>query len=433
MNYFEVTSLKGNNYIYDSDYNIIQPSDLYCRQTLEEVASTQMIIHKEISCNEFFNDKKQRSFMQLCLVLTNQCNFRCNYCINSDEYKYSKGFKNEHMSKEIIDHALELYVKSYKEAFQWNPNLSFVIGFYGGEPLLKYDLICYTIERVKKVYNINDAKYTLTTNAYLLNREKFDYLSKNNVYINVSFDGYEEYHDLNRKTIDGKKTFKRVVENFRSCLQNETEGKLSILMTQDMRFSPLKMHEFFLENDDLDKRITRVNSVADINTGYYERYEAYPKFQEEFDQLFNIYMMSKRGKDEKISNFVKQYFDGLLLDISKRLHFNDKLCSICTPLKSRLTVSTDGKLHICEKVNENYSIGDVFNGVDVDLSYKYYSRLCYIRKNVCKDCEIRNICGLCYAQIQRDGNEMNIDESFCKNAIKGTKNALKYYCTTLEY
>jgi uncharacterized protein len=199
-----------------------------------------------------------------------------------------------------------------------------------------------------------------------------------------------------------------------------------------MRFSPIKMYEFFLKNKVLDDHLIRVNTVVGINTNYYCHHKAYSNYRKEFDELFQIYLLQKKGDVETKVNFINKYFDGLLLDISKRLHFNDNLFSLCSPLKSKIAVSTDGRLHICEKMNENYNIGDVKTGINYENAYKYYYNLCNIRKKVCSDCVIRNICNLCYVHIQRDGSEMRVSESYCEKAITGAKEALKYYCSTLD-
>lgn len=431
MNTIEITTLRGNKFIYDSDYNTILPEDLYCREELQQIASRRMVVHQEAGKDQFFQDPRQMSYTQLCLVLTNQCNFRCRYCINSEEYDFSKGFTNEHLTTDIIDRAIDLYGDHFAKMYKWNPTATFMIGFYGGEPLLQYRLIQYAIDKATKQYLQYKPMFTLTTNGYNLTKERAAYLSSHQVHVNVSLDGYKEYHDHNRKTIHGYDTFDRVVSNFREALQVETEGKFNLLMTQDLGFSPQRMYAFFLENPDLDQRIARVNSVADINTDYYDKNPAYPYYFEEFDQLFMLYMEQKKGIREKV-NFVHQFFEGSFLDLSKRLQFNNTLCSVCSPLKSRLTVSTDGKLHICEKINENYSIGDVWEGIHYKQAYSYYSRLCGIRQEKCSECAIRNICSLCYVHIQSDGALMQLDDEYCDKAITGVKKALQYYCTMLE-
>lgn len=245
MNVIEIVSLNGNKYIYNCKYNIVQSKSQYNEEELDEMAKRYFTQRPQISKDAFMNDNTQEQYLGLCLVMTDQCNFRCSYCINSSEYNFSKGYSNCNISIDTIDKALELYVTNYKKSLEWNPKNRFSITFYGGEPLLQYDKICYTIEKVKKYYKILDAQYTITTNGYLLTEDKVKYLIDNNVYINVSIDGYEEIHDLNRKTIDNKPTFAKVVYNFMNAKAIAPSNMLGILITVDYQVSPIKMYEFF--------------------------------------------------------------------------------------------------------------------------------------------------------------------------------------------
>ena len=67
----------------------------------------------------------------------------------------------------------------------------------------------------------------------------------------------------------------------------------------------------------------------------------------------------------------------------------------CQPGR-RLAVSTDGKFHVCERINELFPIGDVETGVDFekcrDLYVRYYASL-----PDCDRCWARPVCGTCMA------------------------------------
>ncbi|WP_054743909.1 radical SAM protein [Cellulosilyticum ruminicola] len=427
MNVIEIVSLNGNKYIYNCKYNIVQSKSQYNEEELDEMAKRYFTQRPQISKDAFMNDNTQEQYLGLCLVMTDQCNFRCSYCINSSEYNFSKGYSNCNISIDTIDKALELYVTNYKKSLEWNPKNRFSITFYGGEPLLQYDKICYTIEKVKKYYKILDAQYTITTNGYLLTEDKVKYLIDNNVYINVSIDGYEEIHDLNRKTIDNKPTFAKVVYNFMNAKAIAPSNMLGILITMDYQVSPIKMYEFFLENRDLDESIIRVNTVSGINTNYHKKYFPYKNYMEEMKTLLHEYLKANTNV-----KFVDELFRFKLASISNKLQFSDKTCAICSPLKSKLTVSVEGNLHICEKINQNYSIGNVESGIDKEVAYGYYENLCNIRKEKCANCSIKNLCDICYAILNTDGSRFTLDKNFCKNQIEEIKLLLTYYCTTLD-
>ncbi|MCI0470643.1 MAG: hypothetical protein L0Y73_03190, partial [Candidatus Aminicenantes bacterium] len=80
----------------------------------------------------------------------------------------------------------------------------------------------------------------------------------------------------------------------------------------------------------------------------------------------------------------------------------------------RLFISADGKFHICEKINDTFSFGDVETGFDfsrmADIAREYVD----IIKTNCLDCEIRFLCMRCYANFTKNGC-FELDRTFCEN------------------
>ena len=68
------------------------------------------------------------------------------------------------------------------------------IGFYGGEPLLNFELIERAVEYAKKLFG-EDMSFAITTNATLVNDKIAEYFAKNNFNIIISLDGPQEMHD----------------------------------------------------------------------------------------------------------------------------------------------------------------------------------------------------------------------------------------------
>ena len=85
----------------------------------------------------------ERKINKITLQVTQSCNFRCKYCIYSENANRSqRTHSSKHMSwetaKKAIDFLYEHSVDSEK----------IYIGFYGGEPLLEFELIKQCIEYV---------------------------------------------------------------------------------------------------------------------------------------------------------------------------------------------------------------------------------------------------------------------------------------------
>lgn len=423
----KIKSLNDHEYIYDAQYNLIVPQILYDADALKKMSKQYYTKYDEIPEEKFLNDIHYQQLMGLCIILTDQCNFRCKYCINSDVYQYSKGYKNNHISFDYIDKALKLYVDNYKSTLLVNPKNRFCISFYGGEPLLEYKTIKYVVEQVRKVYRIEEAFYSITTNGYILNDEMIEYFNDNNFWVNISLDGYKEINDRNRVTIDGKGTFDVVVGNILKGKDRLIKGRLGILLTLDYQVSPRKLYSFFQSNPELDSLIVRVNSVSGVNTDYYLNNRIFKNYMQEVEELFYLYLKNTDCV------FLKSFFESKFLNISNRLHLTDNVLSICNPLNGKLTVAVDGSLHICEKINANYPIGHVNFGINRDIAYKYYKELIQLRKSKCQFCEIRGLCSICYAAINGGGDGFNLDDCFCESQMEEAKLWLSYYCTSLEY
>lgn len=425
-NVLEIKSLNGNLYIYNYEYNLIQSKDIYDHQKVEEMAIRYKSVIHEIAEEDFLNNEQYEKYRCLCLILTDDCNFRCSYCANSSVYKYSKGYKRKTMDYKTLDKALYFYYEKYKKNIIKDPNIKFTIVFYGGEPLLEFEKIKYVIKKVENEFHIKKPIYSVTTNGYVLNDAMVDIFKQYRFDVNVSMDGYKEIHNLNRRTKSGKETFEKVVKNFRKLYATLGKDSVGVITTFDRQVSPERLYTFYKENPDIDSCLRRVASVTDINTAYYEMTPAYSDYDKELNYLYKLYHEGDR------LNFLKRLFKDKFDIIVQRNTFSNYLYSICSPISAKLTVATNGTLHICEKVNENYPIGDVDNGIDKTKAYQYYKNAIDIRNRYCKNCKISNICIPCFAQTNRDGKEFILKEEQCQALKRSILHVLEIYCTFMD-
>lgn len=425
-NTIEINSLNKNKHIYNYKYNLIISEELYHDDDIEYLAKKYYHQIKVIGKDEFINNKRYEKYRCLGLVLTDKCNFRCSYCANSSAYEYSKGYKENSMSYDILNKALELYIKEFKENIKRDPNVKFSIMFYGGEPLLEFEKIKYTVKMVEDIYKISNPIYTITTNGFLINDEMLNLFKSKNFDVNISMDGYKEIHNQNRKTIGGQNTFDKVVKNFRTLYDFLGVDKVGILTTFDTQVSPRKLFDFYDRNRDIDKCLRRVSSVSTVNTSYYDSIKQYDKYDEELNYLYSLY---HEGNN---LNFLKMLYNDKFLVLTKRREFLDKTFALCSPINAKLTVSVNGDLHICEKVNENYPIGNVYDGIDKEKAYNYYKNIVDIRSDVCSFCEMRNLCVPCFANLCRGGKKFQLMDSQCDELKRGAMRMLELYCTFLD-
>lgn len=122
------------------------------------------------------------------LVLTNQCNKRCEYC--------DLNFSDRILSETNINYFIE-FINDNAHKF-WEIR----VNFFGGEPLLQFKNIEYILEKI----SAKNILYSIWTNWILLDEKKYKILNKNNVEINYSIDTEtytsllkQDYIDVRRK------------------------------------------------------------------------------------------------------------------------------------------------------------------------------------------------------------------------------------------
>lgn len=150
----------------------------------------------EIVINRLKNKIESNEIGLMYLIVTDRCNLNCKYCFvkNSKDRDYI----DSDMTFTIAKKAIDLYaeVVSKREAFERT------IVFYGGEPLLNFNLIEASlnyIELCKKNGKIPfDTKLSLITNGICLSESIVTVLKKYNVTVGISIDGGVEETDFNR-------------------------------------------------------------------------------------------------------------------------------------------------------------------------------------------------------------------------------------------
>lgn len=123
-----VSALINNCSLNDTEQEILR--DLreagYCQKS-----SIEKILHPQTNVlNAFLNQKVQN----LVLQVTQNCNLRCAYCVYSGNY-YNRTHKQEKMSEKAAFQAVDFFME--RSTAVENP----IIGFYGGEPFLEFELI----------------------------------------------------------------------------------------------------------------------------------------------------------------------------------------------------------------------------------------------------------------------------------------------------
>lgn len=112
------------------------------------------------------------------VILTNQCNKRCEYC--------DLDFRNISISNKYLDECISLILRDKNSIWYLH------INFFWWEPLLEFDKLRYFVDALSEV----DIKFSIWTNGALLTSTKLDYLIKNDIFIHLSVDNITWIKDL---------------------------------------------------------------------------------------------------------------------------------------------------------------------------------------------------------------------------------------------
>lgn len=153
------------------------------------------------------------------LILTDDCNLCCSYCRAKafDNLEESAGERGVHVD-ENLPLALAYDLKILYRFLKKDPSPT--LTFYGGEPLLRTDLI----ERIVREAPVR--RFIMQTNGILLDRLPQEIVNRF-VTILVSIDGRRELTDANR----GVGVYDRVMENVQKIRTHGYTGELIARMT----------------------------------------------------------------------------------------------------------------------------------------------------------------------------------------------------------
>lgn len=164
------------------------------------------------------SENEINSELELIIHPTEACNFRCRYCYEN--------FNIDKMKPNTVN-ALKLFLN------QRVPELNnILIQWFGGEPLVGYNIVTDVMKHISSIKEkqnngLNITSY-MTTNAYLLNKERLTELVGLGVSnYQISFDGDREEHNKLRVTAAGKGTFDTIWDN----LSQARSTDLNFIMT----------------------------------------------------------------------------------------------------------------------------------------------------------------------------------------------------------
>ncbi len=210
---------------------------------------------------QMYKDRMSEHTLSLTIAPTSDCNFRCVYCYEK------KSIRKKSMTLEVEDAIIDL-IKSVKTTIS-----SMNVAWYGGEPLLRFDVIERLSKRIIQICKENNIQYfsSIVTNGYLLTPEiakkLAEYQIKN---IQVTLDGPKETHDKRRILANGEGSFEKIINNIAMCKEFLPKINLRINVDKSNFDKVQELYEYFKERNILDIVVPYLGQVKSSNDCYQE-------------------------------------------------------------------------------------------------------------------------------------------------------------------
>ena len=353
--------------------------------------------------------------LQFSFSPVHECNMRCKYCFADHGKKY-KGIERE-ITKEMVDRILDFVFWGQFQSFT-DYRIDFVSG---GEPLLNFDIIHYTIEQSKKLLENTNKRLSifLVTNGTINNPEIFEYLDKNNVNIGISIDGDSVTHNNNRRFADGSPSYKTVINTINSIRESSSSSSrikdlwgLSVITSESKNLAGIIEHHKALQIKHMQMELVR--ACKDLPFSINER--NLTSLISEYAELTNYFLNEIRNGR----------LDSLKMILNDNDYFGKILCRIidggrmyyrCTAGIGKFNFDASGNIFPCEFLagDPRYCVGNIDSGINEGAITQYFEE--HVDKRpLCNACWARYICGGdCYSNSLLVNNNIYLpDECFCK-------------------
>ena len=383
--YLKEVEQSGNALEPVADARIKQNIDSLREQGFLSAKHPQEIRHSQSDMIAWHLDE---NINQMALQVTQQCNFRCAYCVYcAGDFELQRNHSSKRMSIETALAAVDFFAARCGNQDQ--P----AIAFYGGEPLLEFPLIQKVVTYAEEKLYGKKLVFSITTNASLLTPEIARFFSEHNFLTTISLDGTSETHDRSRRfAATGQGSFAVILKNLKVAKEECPDFKFSFNIVVDPRYPSDSLHQLF----NLEEFFPEAHVMPNLIDDRFSIEKTVPSevfLQQRNCHTFKGYLAYRgaydRSKVSRLTNIT-------LSDNFRRLQVRMKPAMLlpdvaapggpCIAGERRLFVSADGNLYPCERVSETsevMNIGNLWDGFDL----KKVDRILNIAQTTSEDCK----------------------------------------------
>lgn len=317
-----------------------------------------------------------KNIQNIVILTTTKCNARCYYC-------FEKGIKPVDMTKETADSLIKFCKEKYKDK-------KLLVSWFGGEPLMNFDIVKYITERLTE--EGYDLEGYITTNGSLITKEIEEYFSSHyrEMGYQITLDAIGEKYGIIKQFVDipVSKAFDRTFNNIKFLIDkgNKVLVRVNFLVSEIKKATELysKIVHMF-DGYDLKKVNIYMAPLSLPKQGENlcncENYEKHP-----FLDMVDAHLLEKKV----LQNFHSPDDESLLSKYN--LSPLPLSCGIMMP--SKIVVNANGDLYKCHRLvgKKEYSVGNVATGYDLDGKILNFFEAIELADDECKKCNLLPIC-----------------------------------------
>ena len=284
-------------------------------------------------------DAFQRAYYYLRLSITDQCNFRCNYCLPNGYQPEAN--KPSFLTLSEIVRVAEAFAAMGTEK----------IRLTGGEPTLRKDFITIA-ENVANVSGIR--QLALTTNGYRMAKDVDAWQRAGITSINVSVDSLDPkmFHQ-----ITGINKFDEVMRGIERALEiGYKKVKVNSVLMKNLNDHEFNQFLAWVKNRPIQMRFIELMQTGEMDSFFHHHHLSgeilVKKLLEQGWQLQQKAITDGPAKVFKHPDYMGEI--GLIMPYEKNF------CASC----NRLRVSAKGKLHLCLFGEEGIELRDLLRSDD---------------------------------------------------------------------
>jgi uncharacterized protein len=324
------------------------------------------------------------------LNVAQACNMSCSYCY-ADTGKF--GGRARLMGIEVARASVDrLIAESASGA-------DLVLGYMGGEPMLNRPLVHETTRYAAQAAREagRRIRFSMTTNATMLQREDAELFAEFPFTVAVSIDGTHEQHDAVRRMNDGSSSYARLQAGLALLDRYGRPRHLSARVTVTPRTGdllPVLDHILDLGFDEVGFAAVLVSP----NPAFAFSRDDFPVFLER--------MIACGEKALREIAAGRAYPFGNFETALQQIHRGSHRPYPCGAGAAYLSANAEGKLFACHRLIDDpkYAMGSVEGGSDLKARSVHLARNHVDLMEPCRSCWARYLCGGgCYHEVSRRG------------------------------